>query len=473
MLLRFGLKPKAEPVLNSVVPGQGMEGTEGTQRTEQGPEATIPGPEATAPKNNSNAVEIVKGYDPTDSKNQSIFTRLATKMPAATNAKTAALGMMAVIASASAVALQLTIDNSSSLKAAAQGASNLPMVGAVMAPMVMIAILLEMEKLNQSLRVFLFKINHVLKQMMHTVQLIAEVSTDFGIVLNDAALAGITSEMAELTEILALYYKVYAETGNTGANTVSTTAQAQSQPTSRFNKFTSSVKNAAITAKNTLTTVEGMKSAASKIGSFAVRMANKLNTFASVEANKSKALDNIVVANMYFNMLFSQMEFQLKMISQDGSTPITRKDGTPIQKADGTKATYKDLLEKIRKSEAYQAITSYGTVPVADTKLANLIKNLKDDPNVTKAATNAGDAAVIEEDKEQAAVDQDRPDSTTGGGINRRYQAGYSCQFAIHEPFIVDRILRFFEEPPRHRSKRSRRRRNRRRKLTRKQKRFI
>ena len=448
MLPRFGLKPKAEPVLNSVVPGQGTEGTEGTQRTEQGPEATIPGPEATAPKNNSNAVEIVKGYDPTDSKNQSIFTRLATKMPAATNAKTAALGMMAVIASASAAALQLTIDNSSSLKAAAQGASNLPMVGAVMAPMVMIAILLEMEKLNQSLRVFLFKINHVLKQMMHTVQLIAEVSTDFGIVLNDAALAGITSEMAELTEILALYYKVYVDQKSTSADTTAAT--------SRFSKFTSSVK-----------------SAASAAGSFVSRMANRLNTFASVEANKSKALDNIVVANMYFNMLFSQMEFQLKMVSQDGSTPITRKDGTPIQKANGINATYKDLLEKIRKSEAYQAITSYGTVPVADTKLANLIKNLKDDPNVTNAANKAGGEAVKEEAAEAAAVDQASPEEKTGGGINRRYQTGYSCQFAIHEPFIVDRILRFFEEPPRHRSKRSRRRRNRRRKLTRKQKRFI
>ena len=186
---------------------------------------------------------------------------MITTVPDAVNPKTAALGMMAAVTAASMAALQFSVDNSGSLKAAAMGAKNIPMVGAVMAPLVMIAILLEMEKLNQSLRVFLFKINHVLKQMLNTVKLITEVSIDFEIVLNQPALDGITSELAELTEILALYYKVYADSAKPGSATPGSAA-----PSSTLNRFTSSVK-----------------SAASKVGSFASRMANKLNTWAVLE----------------------------------------------------------------------------------------------------------------------------------------------------------------------------------------------
>jgi hypothetical protein len=360
---------------------------------------------ATLPKNSSNAVEITNTSDPV--KDQSIFSRLASKMPGAANAKTAAFGIMAVVAAAA-------IDNSGSLKAAAMGASKLPMVGAVMAPMVMIAILLEMEKLNQSLRVFLFKINHVLKQMLNTVKLITEVSMDFKIELNQPALEGITSELAELTELLALYYKVYADSATSGAI---------APPSSRLSRFTSSVK-----------------SVASTVGSFASRMANKLNTFASVEANKSKALDNIVIANMYFNMLFSQMEFQLKMLSA--------RDHTVYQTT---------LMNKLNNSDAYKAISS-GIIPTAvDDKLNNLIKNLKDDPKVVNAVIVAGAEAVKEEEKEVEAakdigVDEIRTPNGTGqdgGAIKRRHIITATNIDPMSEPFIVDHIVRFFQKAQR------------------------
>ena len=374
----------------------------------------------TLPKNNSNAVEITATSNPI--KDQGIFSRLASKIPGAANAKTAAFGIMAVVAVAA-------IDNSGSLKAAASGASKMPMVGAIMAPMVMIAILLEMEKLNKNLRVFLFKINHVLKQMLNTVKLITEVSMDFNIVLNKPALEGITNELAELTEILALYYNIYADS----AGAVNYVQNAQTS--SRLSRFTSSVK-----------------SVASKVGSLASRMANKLNTFASVEANKSKALDNIVIANMYFNMLFSQMEFQLKMLSAMNHTDYQTK-----------------LMINLKNSEAYIAISS-GNIPTVDEKLTNLINNIKNDPKVVNAANDAGVAAVkdAEVKEEQAKIEE----ATKGGGrpkVDRdeRSQTGRSLGMIpersvgiaikrghiitstnidpMSEPFIVDRIVRFFQ----------------------------
>ena len=297
------------------------------------------------------------------------------------------------------------------------GASNLPMIGSVMAPLVMIAILLEMEKLNQSLRVFLFKINHVLKQMLNTVKLITEVSIDFNIALNQPALEGITSELAELTEILALYYKVYADSAKS-----ETVSGATAPPSSTLNRFTSSVKSVAISSLN-------------KVGSFASRMANKLNTFASVEANKSKALDNIVIANMYFNMLFSQMEFQLKMISQTNPDEI---------------AAYKGKLDKLKTSDAYIAISS-GTVPTTvDAKLDNLIKNLKTDPNVVGAADKAGAAAENEKVEEQLQSHQTESTTSvqTGGAIKRRRMITGTNIDPMSEPFIVDRIVHFFRQYP-------------------------
>ena len=406
-------KPDPTASAISIVPVQGtvapVQGTAGTQ----------------APLNNPTAIEITKEYDPV--KDQGRISKMITTVPDAVNPKTAALGMMAAVTAASMAALQFSVDNSGSLKAAAMGAKNIPMVGAVMAPLVMIAILLEMEKLNQSLRVFLFKINHVLKQMLNTVKLITEVSIDFDIVLNQPALDGITSELAELTEILALYYKVYADSAKSGSATPGSAA-----PSSTLNRFTSSVK-----------------SAASKVGSFASRMANKLNTFASVQANKSKALDNIVIANMYFNMLFSQMEFQLKMKTQDPN--------------------YITKLENLNKSEAYKAISS-GTPPTAiDAKLDNLIKNLKDDPKVVAAADKTGDAAEIKELKEAVVAGEHSETERTGGAINHRRRVEAYTSFpasfpkgtglrppplwSITEtnidpmsvPFIVDRIVHFFQ----------------------------
>ncbi len=354
-----------------------------------------------APLNNPGAIEITKEYDPV--KGQGRNSKMITTVPDAVNTNTAALGMMAAVTAASMAALQFSVDNSGSLKAAAMGAKNIPMVGAVMAPLVMIAILLEMEKLNQSLRVFLFKINHVLKQMLNTVKLITEVSIDFEIVLNQPALDGITSELAELTEILALYYKVYADSATPGSATPGSATPGSAAPSSTLNRFTSSVK-----------------SAASKVGSFASRMANKLNTFASVQSKKSKALDNIVIANMYFNMLFSQMEFQLKMKTQD--------------------TTYITKLETLKKSSAYIAISS-GTVPAAiDEKLNNLIKNLKDDPKVVAAADKTGDAAAEEELNDATTT------TTTGGAINHRRRVITETNIdPMSEPFIVDRIVHFFQ----------------------------
>lgn len=344
---------------------------------------------------------------------------MASKLPGATNAKTAALGIMAVVAA-------VAIDNSGSLKAAAQGASSLPMIGSVMAPLVMIAILLEMEKLNQSLRVFLFKINHVLKQMLNTVKLITEVSMDFKIVLNQPALEGITSELAELTEILALYYKVYADAAKPESSTA-TSDLVTAPPSSTLSRFTSSVKSAA----------SKVGSVASKVGSYAIRMANKMNTFASVEANKSKALDNIVIANMYFNMLFSQMEFQLKMVSQNNDEEMK---------------AYKDKLNTLKDSEAYKAISSYGTVPAAvDARLDNLINNIKNDPKVVNAADKAGTAAEVEAESEeskkklQEEPDTGKVDEIRGGAIKRRHVITETNIDPMKEPFIVDRIVHFFQ----------------------------
>ena len=253
--------------------------------------------------------------------------------------------------------------------------------------------------------------------MLNTVKLITEVSIDFNIALNQPALEGITSELAELTEILALYYKVYADSAKS-----ETVSGATAPPSSTLNRFTSSVKSVAISSLN-------------KVGSFASRMANKLNTFASVEANKSKALDNIVIANMYFNMLFSQMEFQLKMISQTNPDEI---------------AAYKGKLDKLKTSDAYIAISS-GTVPTTvDAKLDNLIKNLKTDPNVVGAADKAGAAAENEKVEEQLQSHQTESTTSvqTGGAIKRRRMITGTNIDPMSEPFIVDRIVHFFRQYP-------------------------
>jgi hypothetical protein len=256
--------------------------------------------------------------------------------------------------------------------------------------------------------------------MLYTVKLITEVSMDFQIGLNNAALDGITSELAELTEILALYYKIYKE----DAPAVNGLLDNQGK-VSTLNRMTNTVKRAA-----------------SSVSSLGKKMYSKLNTFASVEVNKSKALNNIVVANMYFNMLFSQMEFQLKMVPQD----------TP---------DYKDKLNKIKTSEAYIAISSHVVPKSVSDALDGLIKNLTDNPAVVSKADQAGNAALQEEvaeneSNDKAAVVESQGGSeaslhnalvsNTGGSLLREKEVRRSFGGnTLSYPFIVHRIVHFFQ----------------------------
>jgi len=385
-----------------VAPAKGTEPAapaKGTEAASAAKETEAKGTEVKDYKNNAGANEL---SDPTQ--DRGAIGQVADALPGAANAKTAALGVMAAITAASAFA----IDNAGSLKAAAQGAQQIPMVGAVMAPLVMVAILLEMEKLNQNLRVFLYKINKVLKQMYYTVQFMTEFAKEFKLVLNQDALSGITDELAEFSEIVALYYKIYKDPDTQSSSDTT-------QPKTRLGSLSASLKKGFNAARN--------------LGS---RLYNKMNTFASVEANKSQALDNIVMANMYFNTLFSQLEFQLKM---------KQLDIEPTE--------YKNTMERLKNKESYKAISS-GKVPaVISDKLNTLIEKLADDPSVQNQADKLGTVAVKEDIAEQSTVAAEADDAnatqdeirsgevqnvkppTKGGSKN--------C------PFIVDRIREFFE----------------------------
>jgi len=308
--------------------------------------------------------------------------------------------MAATAATASSIIASTALDNSSTIKGIANALHSAPIIGSVMGPLVMVAILLEMAQLNEILKEFLIKIDVVLKQMLYTIQFITDVAITFNgkvdmplqptevnndtsttggtipnaenglITINQSALNGITEELVKFTEIISLYYDPYdvKKTDNINNNN-------NNNSTGRLSKAYSSVKS---------------------LGS---RAFNYVNTFSSVTRNTDKAMKHIVVANMYFNSIFSQLEFQLRMIELKNAQ------------------LYKEKMALLYDKPSYKAIVGSGKQIVEyNENLTYLIDNMKDSL-LSKAKVLSQEAQFDNLKNKSKSESQDQGQGEINGGF--------------------------------------------------------
>jgi hypothetical protein len=406
----------------------------GIQNTEQGQEQqaqTVPPTQARTPYNIFNFKKIEKKDANKDTvtnegeikEKPGFFTRQLRKIPVF-ESKTLTFMSAAATTAASVLASQ-ALENSGTLKGLAQALHSAPIIGTVMGPLVMVAIILEMAQLNEILKDFLRKINVILKQMLYTIQFITDIAILFNgddavkvlvldekalkedntdpnntdpnntdpnntdpnnnnntdlnknnsggdvsttpneakdksekgiLTLNKEALDGITKELADFTEIISLYYNVK-------------NPETPSENKSRFSKFKNSISSA-------VSKVPGV--------SLLNRAASYMNTFSSVKKNTDKAMTNIVISNMNFNSIFSQLEFQLKMIELMNPEK------------------YKEKMKLLLDYPSYQAIVASGKeIEENNDDLTKLINGMKGSL-ITAAAELAVDSVKdeMEENKD-------------------------------------------------------------------------